>query len=453
MLALYPCTETRQAKDAGQVIGANGFHWDALDNVQPFSVFRIYISSGWAWRPGGLFVEPMYQANTRTVDGYDTYFAEAKKRGIDIVPCIHQTPGWYRDAQKYNPNLGDDMPPVVAGGDRGRPDAYRDYAEFLAQFTKRYGGVKYPDSALNVDQTPRWTNDPPNEKKSGLNLIKYIEIWNEPDKWWKTGADAPIYMQPEHYAAMLSACYDAIKKADAKMTVVMGGITGLDTAYLYRMDRWFARNNMPFKADVINVHHYSNAGNDPMRFPPNWTGAGVAPESDRAFLNVGQFIAFAKFRKKQIWVSEFGYDTQPPSFLIAPAIAGMPSEQVQAAWLCRTYLEYIRLGVDRAFVFSLTNQPRGETGGGLFQSSGLIESTGRKKESYGAVINLAASLRGYIYAGDYSTNKARILSFKNDAGKTRIYYWLPTMRGDTLPIQLPGNPKPATETPQFIDVQ
>ena len=35
---------------------------------------------------------------------------------------------------------------------------------------------------VKVDSRPRWTNDPPNQVKIGMGLIKYIECDNERDK-------------------------------------------------------------------------------------------------------------------------------------------------------------------------------------------------------------------------------------------------------------------------------
>ena len=72
--------------------GTNTFPWVPLDKVAMFSTLRCYIASGWIWRPNGLFSQPMFQAETEVAHGLDEYFERARDAGIDILPCINQTP-------------------------------------------------------------------------------------------------------------------------------------------------------------------------------------------------------------------------------------------------------------------------------------------------------------------------------------------------------------------------
>ena len=54
------------------------------------------------------------------------------------------------------------------------------------QFAARYGSNTHVDpKLLSVYSKPRWTNDPVNEVKIGLNTVKYMECDNERDKWWE----------------------------------------------------------------------------------------------------------------------------------------------------------------------------------------------------------------------------------------------------------------------------
>lgn len=479
---------------ASEKVNLCGFHWVPLDKLRPFKYQRIFVATNWIWQKGGLYVEPMFQAGSPSVPGFDTYLAAAKAQGMEIMPCINQTPAWYRQgwfngalskAQKpetpeqysskislriqaingksqsaaaASGDLGDDYPPVKPGLDRENPMSYVDFAGFWGQFIMRYGSVKHDISKLRVDKTPRWSGDIPNQPKTGLSLVKFVEVWNEPDKWWKRGgSEDGIYMKPQEYAAMLSACYDSIKAADPKVQVVMSGITGFDMEYLLGMATWFKAKGMPFKADVINVHHYSNRGNELGRWPPTWYEAGsVCPESDKDFVGIAPIVKFAKDIGKQIWVTEFGSDTRAPSWMFAAPVGGFSSEELQAQWLVRTYLEYMRLGVDNMFMFNAINEP-GEANGGLYLNSGLMYGQNAPapfslKPSYLSVTKLIADLNGTAYLADLSTGAVRILCFK-DSQKTRFVYWSPTMSGQTTPFKIHDCSLTATEWPQYFDIK
>jgi len=482
------------ATGAAEKINLCGFHWVPLDKLRQFKFLRIYVATNWVWQKNGLYVEPMYQAGSPAVPGFDTYLAAAKAQGLEVMPCINQTPAWYRQgwftgqqakaqkaqapeaysaktsirksaingkaqtAEAASGDLGDDFPPVKPGSDRTSPKAYADFAGFWGQFIMRYGSVKHPLNKLRVDKTPRWSGDIPNEQKTGLGLVKFVEVWNEPDKWWKLGgAESAIYMQPQEYAAMLWACYDSIKAADPAVQVVMAGLTGFDLKYLTAMEAYYKANGVLFKADVLNVHHYSNNGNQLGQWPPTWNEAGaVCPETDKDFPGIAPLVKFAHERGKPIWVTEFGSDSRAPSWMFAAPFAGFNSEQLQAQWLARTYLEYIRYGVDNAFMFNAIDEP-GAANGGLYQNSGLMlgQSAPVKfanKQAYVTISNLIRDLKDAVYLADLSTPQVRIMAFRV-GGNVRLFYWSPTMSGANTVFKIGSNTLTATEWPQTIDIQ
>jgi hypothetical protein len=342
--------------------------------------------------------------------------------------------------------------------DRTDPKSYADFAAFWFQFVARYGSVKHDVSKLRVDKTQRWPGDVPNVSLSGLNLIKRVEIWNEADKWWKKGgAENAIYMEPAEYAAMLWVCYDQCKAADPSVQVVMAGLTGFDLKYLQGMDAYYKAKGVPFKADVINVHHYSNRGNELGVWPPTWyEGGAVCPELDRDFVGVVQIVKFAHDKGKQIWVTEFGSDSKGPSWMYAQPVGGFTSEELQAQWLARTYLEYFRLGVDNCFMFNAINEP-GEENGGLYLNSGLLHGENwtvpfQVKPSYTTTTQLITWLSGSKTLSDLSTGSVRVLAFRID-NKTRVVYWSPTMSGERRTLKVGACTLTATEWPQYFDVQ
>lgn len=403
-------------------IGTNTFHWAPISKLSAIKLFRAYISMNWVWSAKGLYVEPMAQANKPPLaNGFDEFFQKCKDAGIDPLPCPNKTPEWFRPTG--DGTGANNFPPIKPGLNRTDPNSYSEVADFFFQFAARYGSKVHPDSVLRVDPTSRWTGDWPNVKKSGLNLIKYLEVLNEPDRWWDKGTEK--YSEPEEYAACLSACYDAIKRADPALKVVMAGLTGLDVVYLTRMQTWFSKNrpDKKFACDVVNVHHYSNVGNNPAKWPPTWLESGAAmPEKDAAFMPGFQsVIAFAKSIGLPVWCTEFGADSRGPSQMHVKG-----DEEAQAELIVRSMLMHLAVGVQRTYVFNSINEP-GENGGGLWSNCGLLTGEGSTtpftaKPSYNLVAWLIAELNGYTYARDESNSAAKVLIFK-DGAKEKAFYW------------------------------
>ncbi len=372
-------------------VGINTHPWVPLEKLTMFSSVRCYIASGWIWRPNGLFVQPMYQAETEYAHGLDDYFQRAKSLGIDVLPCINQSPDWLNG---YTQGIGsNDYPPIKKGLDRTKAENWKDYADFWYQFCARYGSTKHPDSDLRIDETPRWSGDIKNVKKSGLGLIKAVEIGNEYDRWWSIGTDQ--YLKPEEHAAMLAACYAACKKADPNITVVMAGITGFDLKYLQAMKAAFSAMGLKFQSDAINVHHYSSRFNESGKWPPTWKNSSAClPADDKDFPTIYQVIEFGKLMGLQTWVTEFGADTKPPSWMHI-TLPGMTDEEAQGHLLVDTYKAYKAAGVERCYAFMAADEPGNN--GGLWQTCGILrnkESGYAEKPSYQMVKQMVEQFKG-----------------------------------------------------------
>ena len=424
-LAVERAVNTVDRGDADK-INLNGFHWLPHDKLRPFRSIRLFEAAQWTWQPAGLAVQPTAQAN----GNLDDYLTAAKAQGLDAFPTIHQTPDWMRAAWPSDP--GPNAPPATPGMAKDDPAAYRDFAGYLFQLTARYGRKTWPASALRVDTVAHWAPDGKlrrNVAKSGLNLLATIEVWNEPDKWW----EKKIYMQPEEYAAMLSACYDSIKKADPTMRVAMAGLTGIQPDYYARMLVWAKahRADQRLPCDIINVHHYANQGNDE-RWPPTWTEA-CAPDVDARWPMMRQLASWAHALGLPLWYTEFGYDEKEPSTQYIRPFGGKTSAEIKADWLIRAYLEALAAGVDNCFVYNGIDEP-GAAGGGLWQTAGILLGEHDPKPfgvkaAYTAITGLIGDLTGYTYLADLSPDKtARVLAFrgKNDV---KVAVWSPTAAG------------------------
>ena len=379
----------------GYRMGTNTHHWMPLPLLEMFDSIRLYVATGWIWRPGGLFVQPFFQAETANMHGLDDYLTAAKASGKDVLLCTNLCPDWYNgyDSQGYGSNP---YPPIKNLAtdklrERAAASSYQDYADYFFQLVARYGKVKHPDSLLRVDTTPRWDNDQPNEKKSGLGLLTRIEIGNEVDRWWSTGED---YMEPEEHAAMLWACYAACKKADPEIKVIMAGLTGADVPYLKRMKAYYDKNGVKFMSDAINIHYYTHEGND-ARWPPTWWNSGACyPEEDKGFYRVEDVVKFGESLTPPLEtiLSEFGCDSRPPSWMhIKGSKYGLTDEEAQGQLIAKSFAAHKKAGVKESMQFIAAD----EEGTGLWQSCGIVTSQSKgyqKKQSFDVVKKATSEL-------------------------------------------------------------
>ena len=371
----------------GFKVGCCSFPWFPQSRFHDIGLKwqRVYCSSGWIWRPDGIAVQPMHQAETEENHGLDDMLTKAKSFGINTLLCIHQTPEWFRPSGRDDG--ANDLKPIKPGTFKDSPASYKDYAAFLFQIAARYGRVKHPDNVLRVDTTARWSGDIKNVKKSGLDLLTFFEIWNEPDKFWKIGTpEAEAYFLPEETAALMSAAYDGhegrlgagvgIKAADPSMLVVMPGLTDYDLDYVAKMETWFKANRTDKKwpCDILNFHHYSNRGNKKGQHPAQWVADGAClPVYDAEFDTVKTVVDYAADMGKKCWITEFGADKRSPSNMTAKGVAPETNEAFQSRVIIEAVKAYKSAGVDAVFVFNACDENSG-TDGGQYESSGIFTS-------------------------------------------------------------------------------
>jgi len=305
------------------------------------------------------------------------------------------------------------------------PTNYYVHADHAYQTAARYGRTKVNANLIKVSNT--------NAPLSGTNLLKYIELWNEPDPWWNTDLQ---YFEPYEFAAMLSADYDGhegampntvgILNADPTMKVVMGGLAGLKLDYVRTIYYWalYNRNDKTFPAHVVNMHHYCNNAPAPMQ--PSTSG--ISPEQDnlkeqllalRSWLNI--YLPGVEF-----WLSEFGWDTNQASPQRAPAIGPYTGEEVQAQWIVRAYLAIAAAGLDRAHQFWLEDITES---GGTYGSSGMIWADGVPKVVWYYVYTMKNRMGNMAFQKDLSdgANNVSIYKFFTPGGNEVSYVlWSPT---------------------------
>lgn len=439
------------------LIGPNVNHYHPKERQTRFRGVRDYFPTGWAYTDKGFYGQPLYWAQKQFL-GFDDYLIYMKSQGVDVLLTLMQSPDWlngYTAGMKVN-----DWPPIRPGLDRTDPRSYREIAEAYRTFAMRYGSKVWPEGSYRIDPAPpRWNGDPVQVYKSGLNLVKYIEVGNEWDRWWDIGT--PKYMTPQEHAALLVACHDAIKEADPNLKVVLGGLTNFDLQYLRAMQDWFTARGRAFPVDVVNVHHYSSYGNLPGVHPPTWATNGAAPpELDKDFQTISSVVAWARSIGKPCWVSEYGYDTQQGSQMYVTPYGGKTAIQIQSDLLVRSTLEYLRRGVERCYFFTLADE---HNPNGLFSSCGVLygEPTGyAEKPAFEAMANLSATLSGAELVSDQSVqpeasmwnlwqggDPVRVVEFRRDQ-QSIYYYWSPTASGKTFSATVAGRQVQVTETAQ-----
>jgi hypothetical protein len=435
----------------GDFVGLNAFIDDPTDKLAAIGNVREY--HNWSWAEGnGASNYPGYPNNQNSYSlfsGYwnwDTYFSNLKAKGVFGYPCVQGGVNWLNNGA---------APPVAANASKTDPASYAAHADEMFQMAARWGRTKVADNLLKLasDQT----------RSTALDLVSYIEDWNEQDAWWVLPNNQPVFT-PDVYAAMASADYDGdqgrmaktlgVKNADPTMKMVMGGLSGQGQkitdwetgieAYLDGIRTWSAAHRGgSFPADVINLHHYD--------FGPN--KAAVSPETD----GVKQtFALLAAYRDKnlpgkELWITEFGYDTDPTSPLHAPAIGGNSAAIVQAQWLVRSYLAILASGFDRAFLYVSRDDGCTSNCSTQFETSGIMGAKGdwTPKPSYYFVATMRARLASYAWLREVQTGSSNVLVYalKDPSSSKGAYVvWAPTstaqvINGYSLPV---GSAKSAT---------
>ncbi|MFD2934212.1 carbohydrate-binding protein [Spirosoma flavum] len=338
--------------------------WEKLESSQGVYSYNPTLSGGW---------------------NYDAIYQRCKDANIEVLACLKTLPNWMVNTYPADQQDSENVP-VRYGKDFSNPVSYLEQAKVGFQYAARYGrNTAVNPALLSVNRTPRWTGDTPNSIKIGLGLINYIECDNERDKWWKGRKG---YQTAREYAANLSAFYDGhkstmgsgvgVKNADPTMKIVIAGLVS-GPEYVRAMVDW-CKEFRGYKPDgtvnlcwdVINFHIYTTT--DPTLSQTGTATRGAAPEvtpADQkllAFVKVAHEYAY----DMPVWITEAGYDVAQTSPFKAIPIGPKSALQTQGDWILRMSLFSARLGIEKLFFYEMYDD---NTGGGVFESSGLIESS------------------------------------------------------------------------------
>jgi hypothetical protein len=286
---------------------------------------------------------------------YDRAVDRAKRNGIRLVFSIYGTPGW------ANGRKGQNVVPTYAF----------DLRNFAYAAARRYSGkFKGRDGRI-------------------IPAVKEWLAWNEPNN--------PIFLRPQYqrtsrgwrvksaidYAKICTAIYDGVHKTRMTSERVGCGVTAprgnnnpnsrrpsvsplaflraVKAAGLRRFDAW--------------AHHpyYNNPSEQPASRPVTPKGA---PPTAVTLGNIGDLIRELTrlYGNKRLWITEFGYQTNPPDRLFGVSYAR------QAAYLREAFAIARRNPrIDMMLWFLLKDEP---TLGGW--QSGLVSLSGRRKPAFNA---------------------------------------------------------------------
>jgi hypothetical protein len=443
--AVEPPTGTfRPVTSTNGIFGVNGFHWVDPSLETPFFTLREFVDAQFIQNQ-----KDKYRYNPTASGGgmLDDHYAQLKSLGFEVMPVIQGNLPWTRTAE-YNDK--DFKPVYPVNADPTQPASYKDYGEFLFQFAARYGYTNVDPALLKIDSVPRWTGDPVQVKKSGLGLVKYFECLNEPDKYWK---GTKGYMSPFELAAFLSVAADGhcnsmgpgigIKNADPSAKVVLSGLTQISLDYIKAMVMWFKayRADGKIPVDAFNFHFYPNTSG----FQHTAGSVGISPEASRLREKLVEIKAYldAHFPGKEIFLSEYGYDSNTGSPQRCEPIGSMDRREVQGIWNVRLMMDLMAAQIDKSYLYMMYDEATTDDNGGTFANCGVTTgytAGSEKKKAWYYINTLKETLKDCKFESDQSTDP-RIRRYKFSKGNKTIYsIWLTTSKDSsgTYILNLPG---------------
>lgn len=153
------------------------------------------------------------------------------------------------------------------------------------------------------------------------------EIWNEPDgpEFWKDGP------QPADYVALLKPAYAAVKAADPKAKVIVGGLVANDFDFLGRLYDFGAKGSF----DAVAVHTDTACNTTVPTFYYREPTGRIGRYAFTGYREVHRTMV-AHGDSKPIWMSELGWSTTDARCPVADKPAGVSPEQ-QAEFLAKAY--------------------------------------------------------------------------------------------------------------------
>jgi hypothetical protein len=288
---------------------------------------------------------------------YDRTVTRATENGMKVVFSILGTPPWANSAKGLN----------VA------PRNILDLERFATAAARRYNGTwKGPDGRT-------------------LPAVRQWIAWNEPNnpaflrpQYRKVGATFVIQSAID-YAKICNAIVKGVRKTTIGASKVACGVTGprgnnnpnssrpavSPVAFLRALKKAGAKG-----FDAYAHHPYYGAPRETPSTPPPPGIHGNAPTA----VTLGNINVLVKeltrlYGNKRIWITEYGYQTNPPDRIFGVSFANQARYLTEAYGIARRHPR-----IDMFLWFLLRDERRGGEG----WQSGLLTASGGKKPSFAA---------------------------------------------------------------------
>ena len=298
-----------------------------------------------------------YWENIESVKGQrnwsriDQIVAEARKKGLKILPVLYGFPSWtYR-----RPNYIND--PI---------NCLRD-AEFSAVKCQNYsnGSYNYRHYHFITPNPQDFADFAAAAAARYASDIRYWEVWNEPNHCIN-GQDAPLEWDglcwappnPDEYGKLMRAAYSAMRRAAPDSRIVLGGLSYGDLDYLHRYYQVTAGYQT---FDVLALHPYTSGSPGTTTAPDPLGGCASAWPGWPRYNNDFSFCRWSGIHamrnemlwagdgNKPIWLTEFGWRAGDDT----------TSQENQKLWM-RQALQRVgrEMGyVEKVFYFAWSDHP------------------------------------------------------------------------------------------------
>lgn len=478
----------------GELMGLNGNVASDPADLVAGTYLREY--HNWLWTEHAENWEkglPSADYIGASVGSFDSFYFLCNRRGIKVVPCLMFTD----DFALFESGQSRPSAPLADGTyDSDNASTYYLYSGAIYQYVARYGSNNFTVTVAEGNTDPshkhswsRWASLEDGSgakeqscecgaiqqqnlstirvlmggKKVGLGYIEYIELGNEPNLDWEHEDDHHTAAQ---LAALCSACYDGhentmgpsqgAKNADPNIKVVMGGLAGDPLEYIRAMHLWgqFNRKDGMMPMDVINVHAYCEKR---VKIDNRYYTVGVAPEEYGLVESLEDIVEWRDtyYPDKEIWLSEFGWDTSGlrTSSVAVLAYGDYTTRELQAMWLVRGFLLLSASGIDKAQMFMCDGS--NDDDGYRFATCGIIDGNGKRKESWYYMRTLLTTLYddAFVEAIDTGRDDLMIYRYEDAEGKSSYALWCPTSNStkiENYSFKIKGT---AADLVEFADLQ
>jgi len=244
---------------------------------------------------------------------------------------------------------------------------------------------------------------------SGRNLVKSIEIGNEPGEY-----------KDAQYRIIFKNMAKGIRFGDPKMKIVTcATVAGESHEYAKSLE---SIKGLEELYDVINVHSYAQLENW-----PTWKRSFPEDSSIPYLKNIQDVIVWRNQYApgKEVWITEFGWDctTKPnqKDGTFKDWVGNTDAEQ--ARYLVRSWLVFSAMDLDRAYMYWFNDNDEAK----LHAASGLTRNY-QPKPSFWATAHLQKTLGQYRFEKIIQQhNNAFIYSYVHGSDLTKHVYaaWRP----------------------------